>query len=68
MKYELLLVVMAAIWGSGFVAQHIGMERGITPMVFNALRFSLGVLVLLPFVFIQKKRLTEPTRRPRRGL
>ena len=54
MKYELLLVVMAAIWGAGFVAQHVGMERGIPPLAFNALRFSLGVLVLLPVMVIRK--------------
>ena len=59
LKYELLLVVMAAIWGAGFVAQHVGMERGIPPMAFNALRFSLGVIVLLPFMLIRQKRLSK---------
>jgi drug/metabolite transporter (DMT)-like permease len=55
LKYELLLLVMAIIWGSAFAAQQIGMKKGITPMAFNALRFSLGVLVLLPVMVIRGK-------------
>jgi drug/metabolite transporter (DMT)-like permease len=45
-KYELLLLLMAMIWGSAFVAQQIGMEKGLGPMTFNGLRFGLGCLSL----------------------
>ena len=48
LKYELLLLLMSMIWGSAFVAQQIGMEKGLGPMTFNALRFALGCLVLVP--------------------
>jgi len=40
-KYELLLLLVSLIWGSAFVAQQIGMEKGLGPMTFNGLRFVL---------------------------
>ena len=66
-KYELLLLLMAMIWGSGFVAQQIGMEKGLGPMTFNGLRFALGCLSLLPLIFWRKKNLSpaiEKTKLP----
>jgi drug/metabolite transporter (DMT)-like permease len=50
LKYELLLLLMSIIWGSTFVAQQIGMQKGLGPMTFNALRFALGCLVLVPVI------------------
>jgi len=50
LKYELLLLVISIIWGSTFVAQQIGMQKGLGPMTFNGLRFALGCLVLVPVV------------------
>lgn len=47
-KYELLLLLMSIIWGSAFVAQQIGMQKGLGPMTFNGLRFTLGCLSLIP--------------------
>jgi len=32
LKYELLLLLVSLIWGSTFVAQQIGMEKGLGPM------------------------------------
>ena len=49
LKSDLLLLSAAAIWGFAFVAQREGMAH-IGPFVFNAVRFSLGTLVLLPFL------------------
>ena len=49
-KGDLLLLLAAAIWGFAFVAQRIGMEY-VGPFTYNGVRFSLGVLVLLPFLF-----------------
>ncbi len=46
---DALLLFTAMIWGTGFVAQRLGMDA-VGPMLFNALRFALGALVLLPFV------------------
>ena len=49
-KGDLLLLLAAALWGFAFVAQRIGMEY-VGPFTYNGVRFSLGVLVLLPFLF-----------------
>lgn len=58
LKAELLLLLTAAIWGFAFVAQRIGMEH-IGPFTYNGLRFALGVLSLLPLLWIHR-RLTVP--------
>ncbi len=44
---DLLLLLVALIWGFGFVAQRAGMEH-IGPYGFNGIRFLLGGLCLLP--------------------
>jgi drug/metabolite transporter (DMT)-like permease len=49
LKSDFLLLLTAAIWGFAFVAQRIGMEY-VGPYIFNAVRFALGTLVMLPFV------------------
>lgn len=69
LKYELLLLLMSALWGSTFVAQQIGMERGLGPMTFNALRFALGCLSLIPLIRWWDRRAPEPAgqRFPLRG-
>jgi drug/metabolite transporter (DMT)-like permease len=51
MKNDLLLLATAAIWGFAFVAQRAGMEF-IGPHSYNALRFLLGALSLLPLLIL----------------
>ena len=47
------------IWGTTFVAQDTGMDD-IGPFTFNAVRFFVGFLVILPFVFLfELKKLKE---------
>ncbi len=46
---DALLLLTAAIWGSGFIAQRIGMDY-IEPFGFNGFRFLIGGLVLLPLI------------------
>lgn len=46
---EAALLLTAAIWGFAFVAQRRGMDH-MGPFLFNALRFGLGCLPLLPFL------------------
>jgi drug/metabolite transporter (DMT)-like permease len=46
---------MSLLWGSTFVAQQIGMERGLGPMTFNGLRFALGILSLLPVIIWRRR-------------
>ncbi len=61
MKADLLLLLAAFIWGSGFVAQRKGMDF-VGPMTFTGLRFLLGGLVLLPVLTHQ--HLFKPETRP----
>ena len=54
MKSNLLLLVTAIIWGFAFVAQRAGMEH-IGPFAFNAIRFALGSISLIPLFLINYK-------------
>jgi drug/metabolite transporter (DMT)-like permease len=47
-----LLLLTAAIWGLAFVAQRAGMEH-VGPFTYNALRFALGALSLVPIILIR---------------
>jgi len=49
LKAEALLLLTATIWGFAFVAQRAGMEH-VGPFIFNAIRFALGGLTLVPFL------------------
>tara|TARA_Y100000589_G_scaffold316625_1_gene341588 strand:- start:4350 stop:5300 length:951 start_codon:yes stop_codon:yes gene_type:complete len=51
-KADALLLILAMIWGSGFIAQKLPMEL-IGPMTFVTIRLLLGALFLLPFLFIR---------------
>ncbi|WP_457573787.1 DMT family transporter [Desulfolithobacter sp.] len=44
---DFLLLLVAAIWGFGFVAQRVGMES-LGPYTYNGIRFLLGALCLIP--------------------
>ncbi len=50
-----LLLITAAIWGSGFVAQRAGMVH-VGPFTFNAIRFLLGSLALIPVLLITRNK------------
>jgi len=54
-----LLLLTALIWGMAFVAQRVGMEH-VGPFTYNAIRFALGSLTLLPVVAIRGKRPAPP--------
>lgn len=49
LKADVLLFITAAIWGFAFVAQRVGMDH-MGPFTFNAIRFSLGALSLVPLL------------------
>jgi len=51
---DILLILTAAIWGFGFVAQRSGMEH-VGPFTFNGVRFILGSVSLLPLIFIRRR-------------
>lgn len=52
-RAHLMLVLTALLWGLTFVAQSAGMEH-VGPFTFNALRYSTGVLVLIPLIVYRK--------------
>ncbi len=54
-KGHLFLLLAAIFWGSAFVAQSIG-ARYVGPFSFNASRFLIGAIVLLPFISRPFKR------------
>ena len=59
---DLLLLLVALIWGFGFVAQRAGMDH-IGPYTYNGIRFLLGSLCLLPLVL--RRSATPPVERSR---
>ena len=54
MKYRLLLLLAALIWGFAFAAQVVGMES-VGPYTFNGVRFLLGSLALVPIILTTKE-------------
>lgn len=58
MTADLLLLLTAAIWGFAFVAQRVGNDF-MGPFTFNAIRFSLGALALVPFLVWQRKKAVD---------
>ncbi len=54
-KYSLLLLLGAFIWGVAFVAQSAGMDY-LGPFSFNGVRNFMGSIVLLPLIFIRDKK------------
>lgn len=49
LRADAILLLVACIWGSGFVAQRAAMEH-MGPFAYTALRYTIGVAMLLPFV------------------
>lgn len=51
MKYRLMLLLTALIWGCAFVAQRTVTDV-MGPFTFNALRFCLSSAALIPLLFL----------------
>ena len=56
---NLLLLLAAAIWGGGFVAQSTAM-KAIGPFWFIGLRFAVATMVVLPFVWMENRKAAKP--------
>ncbi len=54
-KADLLLLLTALIWGVAFVAQRVGMDH-MGPFIYNAVRFGLGTLTLVPVIWYRHKK------------
>ncbi|HOL64373.1 MAG TPA: DMT family transporter, partial [Accumulibacter sp.] len=63
---NLLLLTVALIWGSAFVAQSIGMAS-VAPLTFTGLRFLLGALVVAPLAWWEWRCLAKCARQPGAG-
>jgi drug/metabolite transporter (DMT)-like permease len=63
---NLLLLVVALIWGSAFVAQSTAMAH-VGPMTFTGLRFLIGAAVVLPWALREWRFLGARQLRPGRG-
>ena len=50
-KANILLLLTAAVWGIGFVAQRSAIEDGMGSISFTGIRFFLGWLCIQPFIF-----------------
>lgn len=70
-RSSLLLFLAAVIWGVAFVAQSVGMEY-MGPCTFNAARFLIGGVVLLPFIWYrgrsEKKEIRKEKENDKRAL
>ncbi|MBM7072487.1 DMT family transporter [Shewanella sp. 202IG2-18] len=55
MLANLLLLLTAALWGFGFIAQVLGMEH-LQPYAFNGYRFLVGAVSLLPLIYYFHKK------------
>jgi drug/metabolite transporter (DMT)-like permease len=60
---NLLLSIVALIWGSAFVAQSYGMAH-VAPMTFTGVRFLIGALVVAPLIWIEWGALSRQGRLP----
>ena len=63
-RSNLLLLLVALIWGSAFVAQALG-TRGLGSLTFTGLRFALGAAVVAPFAWREWRTLRAQDRQPR---
>lgn len=60
LKSNILLLLTAIIWGFAFVAQRVGMKF-LGPFTFNAVRFLLGSISLIPIIMFYKSKSEEST-------
>lgn len=63
LRANLLLLLTAVVWGFAFVAQRSGMAF-VGPFTFNAVRFLIGGLMLVPLMVVMDRRTTESGRPP----
>lgn len=61
LRQSFLLFLTATIWGSGFVAQSIGMDH-VTPFTYTFFRTFIGAIVLLPVIYFLQKRQGQKTK------
>ena len=63
-RSNLLLLLVALIWGSAFVAQAVA-ARHVGSLTFTGLRFALGAAIVAPFAWREWRMLAARRRQPR---
>ena len=63
-KSTLILLLTAIIWGFAFVAQRAGSEH-VGSFTYNAVRFAVGALSLVPVILIFERGKSTPEQRKR---
>jgi drug/metabolite transporter (DMT)-like permease len=63
-RSNLLLLLVALVWASAFVAQSLAM-RSLGSLMFTGLRFALGALVVAPLAWREWRTLRARDRQPR---
>ena len=56
-RSNIVLLIAAVMWGFAFVAQVKASESGIGSFLFNAIRYILGAVVLIPVVFVFERKM-----------
>ncbi len=64
--YEIGLVIVAIIWGSGFAGTKLALDGGFTPVQIITSRFLIGS-ILLNIIFIKKIKRKVNTRILKKG-
>ena len=64
-RANLILLFVALVWGSAFVAQALGMQS-LGPFLFTGLRFLLGAAIVAPLAWREWRELSRRRRQPRK--
>lgn len=56
---EIGLILVAIIWGSGFVATEIGLDNGLTPLQLMTIRFFIGAVLINTMFFKKMKSISK---------
>ncbi len=56
LRHSLYLFIAAVVWGISFVSQRSAMQTELGGFTFNGIRLMLGALVLVPIIFVIRKK------------
>lgn len=58
---DAILLLVALIWGMGFIAVKIGLNSGVNTYVMLFLRFTVAGILILPFIFKKIRHISKRT-------
>lgn len=56
---DLMLLLVAVIWGSGFIATQYALDANMSPLLIMSLRFTIAALILFTVTFKEFKSITK---------